>query len=192
MNQTKWLTADDLLALGDECHAELVEGRLVPLYVEGDPMSPASHVHGRVAMEIGFRLTAFVRAHRLGRTYTAETGFRLRRNPDTGRAPDFAFVARGRITAAMEQNPYLDLAPDLVVEVVSLGDRPAAVAKKVREYLAAGVRLMVVAYPERRAFAVHHPDRTSRTLTESDEFSGEDVLPGFTCHVGEFFPDPFD
>ncbi len=86
MPSTWLLTADDLLALGDDCHAELVERRLAPLYDEEDPMSPAAPEHGEVAMEAGFRVKEFVRAHRLGRTYAAETGFRLRRDPDTVRA----------------------------------------------------------------------------------------------------------
>jgi Uma2 family endonuclease len=192
MTQTRLLTAEDLLALGDDCHCELVEGQLVPLHGEGDGMSPASHVHGRVASRFDRVLGTFIDAHRLGRAFAAETGFRLRRDPDTVRAPDFAFVARGRISAAMETTAYLDLAPDLVVEVVSPGDRPAAVAKKVREYLDAGVRLVLVAYPDQPAVVVYRPGRSTVTLRADDVFSGEDVLPGFTCRVAEFFPALFE
>jgi Uma2 family endonuclease len=188
MVQTRLLTADDLLALGSDCHCELVEGRLVPLYDEEDPMSPAAHEHGEVAMEIGFRVKEFVRARRLGRTFAAETGFRLRRNPDTVRAPDFAFVAHGRITANLAISPYLDLAPDLVVEVLSPGDRAGEIARTVREYLVAGVRLVWIAYPALQVLVVHYPNGTSRSLSAEDELSGEDVLPGFVCRVSELFP----
>lgn len=189
MSQTKLLTAEDLHALGDDCHAELVEGRLVPLYgEEGAPMSPASPEHGAVAMVAGSRITVFVQAHRLGHTFAAETGFRLRRNPDTVRAPDFSFVVRGRITPEMNLSRYFGLAPALVLETVSPGDRPGQIARKVREYLHAGVRLVLVAYPGSTVIVTHHPDGTSRTLNADDELLGGDVLPGFVCRVGDLFP----
>lgn len=192
MTQTRLLTVEDLLELDADCHAELVEGQLVPLYDEEDPMSPAAPTHGAVASRFDRVLGNFVELHQLGWTFAAETGFRLGRNPDTVRAPDFAFVVRGRITAQMDTSRYLDLAPDLVVEVVSPNDRAQAIARKVREYLAAGVRLVWVAYPALRTIAVHRPDGSSQMLNEDDEISGEDVLPGFTCRVGDLFPAMFD
>lgn len=187
MASTRLLTADDLLSLPSDCHYELVDGRLVPHYMEGDPMSPAAPEHGEVAMAIGFRVTSFVRTHELGRTFAAETGFRLRRNPDTVRAPDFAFVARGRITQEMDLSRYLDLAPDLMVEVVSLSDRAGDIVKKVREYLDAGVRLIWVAYPGLKAVTVHHPDASSRTFGDGDLLTDEEVLPGSHCRVADLF-----
>jgi Uma2 family endonuclease len=183
MVQTRHMTADDLLALGSDCHCELVEGELVE-------MSPTGPEHGEVSGISSLIIGGFIRSHRLGRFYGAETGFRLRRDPDTIRAPDFAFVAAGRITADMDPTRYFDLAPDLVVEVVSPHDRASEVAKKVGEYLAAGVRLIWVAYPQIPAIAVHRPGVAMRMLLSGDELSGEDVLPGFSCRVVELFPEP--
>lgn len=175
------LTADDLLALGSDRHCELVEGVLTP-------MSPTSPAHGEVTSLIAQFAGSHVRANRLGRTYGAETGFRLRRNPDSVRAPDFAFVARGRIPPDADPNRYLDLAPDLAVEVVSPSDTAGGILTKVREYLAAGVRLVWVAYPEARSLEVYHPDGSARLLGPDDRLSGDDVLPGFDCPVSDLFP----
>jgi Uma2 family endonuclease len=155
------------------------------------PMSPPPGFrHGKVAMNLGFVVTAFVRASALGWTTGAETGFRLRRNPDTVRGPDFAFVARGRITPEMDQSRYLDLALDLVVEVVSPSDSAPAINAKVIEYLDAGVRLVWVVYPQSETVAVHRPGLSSQIKRAGDTISGEDVLPGFSCAVGELFADP--
>jgi Uma2 family endonuclease len=186
MAQTALLTADDLLCMSEDDRYELVEGVLVPM---SPPPGPR---HGYVGMTLGILVGGFVRAHRLGWTFAAETGFRLRRNPDTVRAPDFAFVATGRITPEMDLSRYLDLAPDLIAEVMSPSDSARGVAAKIAEYLEAGVRLAWVVDPKNRTVAVHRSGRGRRLLREADELSGEDVLPGFTCVAGDLFTYPDD
>ena len=178
---TTRLTADDLLAMGDNCRCELVNGELAP-------MSPSGYAASYIGVHIAILVGGFVEAHGLGTVTMADAGYRLRRNPDTVRAPDFAFVARGRITAEMDQTKYLDLAPDLVVEVVSPGDLASEVTAKVLEYLEAGVRLVLVVYPKPRSAAVYRPGLGAQLLREGDLFSAEDVLPGFACAVADLFP----
>jgi hypothetical protein len=46
--------------------------------------------------------------------------------------------------------------------------------------------------PENRIMQVYRPDGSSVRLREDDEVSGEDVVPGFRCRVGEFFPAPVE
>ena len=84
---TKLITAEELFAMADAGPCELVDGEVVP-------MAPAGAEHGDVAMEIAFRIKAHVRTNRLGKVYAAETGFTIRRNPDTTRAADVAFVSQ--------------------------------------------------------------------------------------------------
>ena len=56
------------------------------------------------------------------------------------------------------------------------------------EYLRAGVRVVWVVNPQTRVVRVHRADGTSAWLTEGDELSGDDVLPGFHCRVSALFP----
>lgn len=152
-------------------------------------MAPAGSEHGETGAIFTLSVGGYVRAHNLGRIYTAETGFRLRSNPDIVRAPDFAFVLHGRITPDMDVTRFLDLAPDLAVEVISPGNSATDIAEKVREYLEAGVRLVWLAYPSPSlTIVVHRPGAISRTLSADDELHGEDVLPGFSCRVADLFP----
>jgi len=189
MARATLVTADELLAMcGDERY-ELVRGVLVPM------SPPPGFRHGRLIINLTLPIVSFARAQNLGDITAAETGYRLRRNPDTVRAPDLAFVARGRITADMDQTRYLDLAPDLVVEVVSPSDSAADINAKVLEYLDAGVRLIWIVYPETETVAVYRPEATSRLLGGSDQISGdqlsgEDVLPGFTFPITGIFAGP--
>jgi Uma2 family endonuclease len=57
----------------------------------------------------------------------------------------------------------------------------------VEEYLRVGVKLVWVISPESRTVRVHRPDSSDTRLHEDDELTGEDVIPGFRCRVGDLF-----
>ena len=135
--KTQPMTAEELLRLpsGMGKRYELIRG-------EVKTMTPASPRHGKIAVRIGGRLDHFVSARQLGEVYGAETGFTLRRKPDTVRTPDAAFVSAARIPPGGIQSGYFPGAPDLAVEVVSPDDTAAEVKAKVNEYFEAGARLM--------------------------------------------------
>lgn len=171
-------TAEDLLKAGDIGRCELVRGCLVM-------MVPAGADHGRIAIEVGYRLAAFVKAGKLGTVFAAETGFLLSRDPDTVRAPDAAFVRKGR--AAPPRRGYYPGAPDLAVEVVSPDDRPGEVGEKVEDWLGAGTRAVWVVDPETRTVTVHEPDKPARVIRETGILRGEKVLRGFELPVREIF-----
>ena len=174
------MTAEELLVeQPPHMRSELVDG---VMYVR----EPGAYRHGKVAATVGLLLHTWVRQQKLGDVVGAETGFTLRRNPDTVRAPDAAFISIERLPPA-DVRGYAELAPDLVVEVLSRGDRAGAVRAKIADWLAAGVRLVWIVDPERRRGAVHRADGTVRTLGEHDAFEGEAVLPGLTLSLAELF-----
>ena len=165
------MTADELLQIPDK-HAELVRGVLVV-------REPPGLRHGRIALELGRRLADHVAAGRLGRVYV-ESGFKLSSNPDTVRGPDVAFISQTRLPEP-EPVGYPALAPDLVVEILSPGDRPGEVLGKVADWLSAGTRLVWVIDPERRLARVYRSDGTEEIVTADRALQGADVVPGFAC-----------
>jgi Uma2 family endonuclease len=173
------MTAEELFELQDDgLRHELVEGEL-------RTMAPAGFDHGRVALRIGARILAHVEEQLLGEVLAAETGFVLARDPDTVRAPDVAFVASER--APLGTRGFPELAPDLVVEVVSPSDRASEVASKAAMWIDAGVRLVWVVDPQARLAAVHHPGGLVTVLREDGVLDGEDVLPGFRLPLTTVF-----
>ncbi len=173
------VTAADLAALRDDDHRyDLVRGELWR-------MAPAGFRHGAIAGAAAQFLRDFASKHDLGVVLGAETGFRLARDPDTVLAPDAAFVRRDRLPPPDQRAGFPDLAPDLVVEVVSPSDRADQVNEKVVSYLDAGVPLVWVVYPDTRTVAVHAPDGTVRLMREADELDGGDVLPGMRLPVAD-------
>lgn len=157
--------------------AELVRGVVVV-------REPPSTSHGGRAARLTVRLGAFVEREDLGAVFAQDTGFQIEREPDTVRAPDVAFVARDRL-AHIHEDGYAAVAPDLVVEILSPGDRPGAVLDKVGQWLSAGTRLVWVLDPIQRHTRVYRADGTVSIVGADDELDGEDVLPGFRCPLGE-------
>jgi Uma2 family endonuclease len=171
------LTADELLQLHiPDKRVELVRGVLVV-------REPPGGRHGRIAMNLGVELANYVRSRDLGVVYAAETGFTLTRHPDTVRAPDVAFVRSDRLRSP-EPIGFPNLAPDLVVEVLSPGDRPGEILAKVADWLSAGTRLVWVIDPERRLARVYRQDGSERIVAGDERLDGEDVVPGFSSLLG--------
>ena len=178
-------TAEDLFCLSATGRRlELVKGKVYE-------MAPAGGRHGYSAMNIGVLMGGHVRLHRLGRVFAAETGFIIRRDPDTVRAPDAAYISQDRMSADEIPDSYIDLIPDLVAEVVSPNDRRREVQEKVEEWLNIGVRLVWVSYtalyPATRSAIVYRSLSDVSNLTADDCLDGKDVVPGFNCRVGDLF-----
>lgn len=175
------MTADELLRLPrGECRYELINGEL-------KQMSPAGHEHGRIGMELAVPLGYFVKSRRLGKVYLAETGFKLRSNPDTVRAPDIAFIRQERVEQAESVTGYWVGAPDLAVEVVSPGDTAKEIDTKVSEWLEAGARLVWVVNPKPKTVTVYRTPGDIEVLTEKDTLAGGEVVQGFQIPVAEIF-----
>ncbi len=155
---------------------ELVRGRLVV-------REPPSTHHGAVSANLAFELSAFVRTEELGQVFAQDTGFKIASDPDTVRGPDVAFVSEARLERIPAEG-YADLAPDLVVEVLSPGDRPGEVLARIGEWLAAGSRCAWLIDPKRREARVFHATGSVSVIGEDGSLDGGNVLPGFSCPLG--------
>lgn len=171
------MTADELLAMPDDGDRhELVRGELVT-------MSPSGTSHSRISLRMARHLAAFVERHNLGEVYGSNLGYIIARDPDTVREPDTSFIRADRV---INTEKYFSGAPDLAVEVISPNDRWSEVEEKVREYLAAGTRMVVVIDPRRKTAFVR--TLTSATdLTIDDTLSGGDVVPGWSLPLRDLF-----
>ena len=159
---------------------ELVGGRIVR-------MTPTNPTHGRIEVNVAAALRAFVRTQKLGLVMAGEVGVFTTRNPDTVRAPDVLFLSHERDARRTRREGFLDVAPDLVVEILSPTDRADALRRKLDEYFAAAVRMAWVIEPATRTVRVHRPGGEVRTFAAGEVIAGEGVLPGFELPVDEVF-----
>ena len=54
-------------------------------------------------------------------------------------------------------------------------------------WLSFGARMVWAINPESRSVDVYRPGERTLSLTETDILDGLDILPGFTCPVGDLF-----
>jgi Uma2 family endonuclease len=176
---TKLITAEELLAMPTP------EGMLTEL-IDGEikTMSPAGSDHSRIAMLVGISLGTHVKTRGLGVVYGADGGFILRRNPDTVRSPDAAFVSRERF---VQTTSYFPGPPDLAVEVISPSDTYTEVDAKVLDYLRSGVRLVIVIDPSKQSAAMHRSMTETQRIDADGALDGGDVVPGWTLPLRELF-----
>ncbi|PYV09182.1 MAG: Uma2 family endonuclease [Acidobacteria bacterium] len=177
------LTAEDLWRIpADDIRRELVDGKIIE-------MAPAGGIHGKYVTVIARRLADHVERHGGGEVLTGDVGFilNLPRDPERVRAPDVAFISTARLPGGELPREFLRGAPDLAVEVLSPSESPIEVQQKVREYLDSGARLVWIVAPDANTVTAYRADGTAQLLRESDMLQGEDVLPGFSLRLGDFF-----
>lgn len=151
-------------------------------------MAPAGFEHGLVAAALVRHLHTFVLDSALGVVLSAETGFTISRDPDTVRAPDAAFVRTDQVPPPGARSGFVELAPDLVVEVVSPSDRASDVLAKALAWIDAGVRLVWVVDPASRSVTVHRPGGMAGIVRgDGAQLAGEDVLPGLLLVLADVF-----
>jgi Uma2 family endonuclease len=175
----RFVTAEELFQYPDSRYYELVRG--VPRVCE-----PPGGVHGMIAGRIMARLGDHVERLGLG-TVLVETGYVLRRMPDTVRGPDISFVSVARLPPDQIPETFIPGAPELAVEILSPSSRWSEVEEKIADYFAGGARLVWVVDPGERRVIVRYPDRPPAVLIEYDTLDGEDVVPGFALPVAELF-----
>jgi Uma2 family endonuclease len=175
---THLVTAEELMQLSGNGRYELVKGELLTMSASGSD-------HGLITMSLSLVLATHIKNRQLGVAYAAETGFKLEHNPDTVLAPDFAFIRHDRNPP--RSSGYLEMAPDLAVEVNSSTKNRRYVEWKAAQWLSFGVQSVWLVSCKNRTVEVLSANGSRVLFTESDELTDEDVLPGFRVPLSEIF-----
>lgn len=177
-SETKPITGEELFAMGDIGPCELIDGRIVPT-------APAGDEQGVIEFNLGFELKSFVQQRQLGWVMGGEVGIYTRRNPDRVRGADIVFISKERLPKLTKG--FLEIAPELVVEILSPNDRWQDVEEKLKEYFDIGVLWVWVVQPEHRTVRVYRSTTEFQTLDEKDTLEGEGVLKGFFLPIARLF-----
>jgi Uma2 family endonuclease len=182
VTQSKLLTAEEFLLQPqplDGSRQELVRGEIVTM---PPPMMP----HGVACANVVRKIGVFIDAGQGGTLACNDAGIITERGPDTVRGPDVSYWSKERLKEVPAG--YSEIAPDMLVEVLSPGNTTKQIRAKLREYFIKEVRLVWVIAPEDRTLTIYRCADEGRVLHESATATGEDVLPGFTCRVGDLLP----
>ena len=180
MSTTTLMTAEELLRYPEEgFRHELIRGVLhrLPLRVFADAV---------VVSEIMHHLYQHVKDHQLG-TVVGGCGFELESNPDTVQAPAVAYLSRERIKRIKDRGGYPDFAPDLVIEVLSLGDSIPKLVQKCEGWLQAGALAAVIVNPRRKTATLYQTEGQPIEFSGTDSLMVSSVVPGWKMPVREMF-----
>ncbi|MEM6255555.1 MAG: Uma2 family endonuclease [Cyanobacteria bacterium P01_D01_bin.156] len=119
----------------------------------------------------------------LGIVFDSSTGFKLPNGAD--RSPDAAWVALERWQALTpeQQEQFVPLCPDFVVELMSPSDTLSKAQEKMAEYLDNGVRLGWLINRKQRFVEIYRPNQPVEKVENPTQLSGEDVLSGFNLKL---------
>lgn len=158
---------------------ELVDGTLVE--------KAMGLCESMIALMISRKIGNFAEEHDLGIPAGADGTVRLLKG--LVRIPDVSFFSWDKLPGrVLPSKPIPDLAPDLAVEVLSDGNTPAEMERKLREYFLAGTRLVWIIDPVKRQADVYtSPDAPAATLGQTQSLDGGDVLPGFQLPLADLF-----
>jgi Uma2 family endonuclease len=157
---------------------ELVDGVLVE-----KPMGTKEALLGGV---IAHRLWDHVEPQDLGVIIPADGPLR----PWLGlvRIPDVSFVSWDRIPRGeFPDDPIAGIIPNLAVEVLSKGNTPREMQRKLQEYFAAGVQLVWLIDPRTQTAESYVSPTKKRKTTRNQALDGGAVLPGFTLALKDLF-----
>jgi Uma2 family endonuclease len=138
-------------------------------------------------MQTGYLLRRYLEEHPVGQVLSNDSGVITERDPDTVRGADIAYYSIERLPKGPIPEGLLDVAPDLVFEVLSPSDRWSDVQGKVAEYLDAGVRAVCVVDDDSRSIHLFHPDQPMRVFKSTEEFTLPAILGDFRVKVERFF-----
>lgn len=174
------MTLQDFIAASNT-KFELING-------ERRPKLPSAALHDETLKRLHRVLRSWAEAGNRGKAFS-ETTFVL---PDVldanwiagSRIPDLMFI----LSPSTVQSDLLTEPPDLVVEIVSPEDKATELDEKIDLYLADGVNLVWIVYPERHKVMVYTPDTDHpQILRVEDDLKGGELMPGFSLPLSELF-----
>ena len=135
--------------------------------------------------KISFYLRLYAEEYDTGEVFTGEVGIYVNRDPDTVRAMDAAYISWERLSR--HTRGYFEVPPEVVVEVLSPGNRWGEIVDKVEEYLNIGVDLVWVIDPKREEVFAFETIDTYTRFAIGDTLTAGNVLPGFALSVEKLF-----
>jgi Uma2 family endonuclease len=154
---------------------ELVDGRLKEV--------PTEFSHDAIGINLILMLGPSARG--LGFMSSGQAGFRMA--DGNVRAPDISYTRKERIPGGRPPRSFGVVAPDLCVEIISPSEKQTDMVRKVREYFDGGAEQVWHVFPERQEVIVFTSPTETRALDTGDTLDVGDLLPGFSCRVGDIF-----
>jgi Uma2 family endonuclease len=144
-------------------------------------------IHGRICVRLSRFLDEFAEDYKLGQVASHDVFIKVRCQPDTVFGADIMYVSYNRVAPGQMPRGVLEIIPELVVEVRSPSNTWTEMFGKVSDYLAAGVTVVILVNPDKKALAVYRAEMDEVHFTKEQDLVIPDVLPGFVLPLSKVF-----
>lgn len=146
-------------------------------------MPPTGGETGKRNSDLIADLVIWSRQTRLGIVFDSSTGFKLPNGAK--RSPDAAWIPLNKwdsLTKSQQQK-FLPLCPDFVIELRSPTDNLDTLRRKMQEYKDNGTILGWLINPQDKQVEIYRLGKDVEVLNSPQTVSGEDVLTGFVLNL---------
>ncbi len=144
---------------------------------------PTGGETGKRNAKITTRFVLWNEESELGEVFDSSTCFKLPNGCD--RSPDVSWIQleRWNVLTDSQRDKFPPIAPDFVLELMSPSDSLSETQSKMREYIAAKVRLGWLIDRKNCRVEIYRLGQEVEILDAPTTLSGEDVLPGFVLNM---------
>ncbi len=149
-------------------------------------MSPVGGESGYRETRLIFLLELWNRQAKTGIVFSSSAGFTLKNK--AMRAPDASWVSKYRWEklSKEQQEVFLPICPDFLIELMSRSDRLGVAQDKMEEWMDNGCRLSWLIDPYSEKAYIYREDGSRDVINSfGEKLSGEDVLTGFKLPLDE-------
>ncbi|MCY4080363.1 MAG: Uma2 family endonuclease [Caldilineaceae bacterium] len=176
---SRLVTGAELLAMGDIGSCELIDGVIVR-------MSLAGGLHGFIELTLALLVGGFIKEREVGFCMVGEVGIYIRHEPDRIRGADLAVWSYAKLPDGPPAG-FVEVAPDLIVEILSPNDPWAEIHQKINDYFSIGVDTLWIVDPDEETVFVYRTASQRTALRSGDTLAGTGPLTGFALPVSELF-----
>ena len=146
-------------------------------------MSPTGGLNGKYNADIVTDLNLWNRQKKLGIVFDSSTGFKLPNGAD--RSPDAAWISleRWNQLSLKQQEKFVPLCPDFVIELRSSSDKLKSLQDKMNEYRNNGTLLGWLINRKDKQVEIYRRGQPKEVLNQPSSLSGEDILPDFVLNL---------
>jgi Uma2 family endonuclease len=185
---------EQLQAEHPEWQMERVDGNIIV-------MGPSDYESEEIGIEFARQMSNWVRPRQLGRVTGSSAGFILptletENGKETDkekrnlRAPDVSFVRADKLK--ISKRDFVELMPDLMVEIKSKSDRIKPLVEKIQLFLELGSTVGILIDPDKLTLTVYRLNQEPIVLQDNDKLTLPDLLPGWELVVSELWPPVFE
>ncbi|MEC4814704.1 MAG: Uma2 family endonuclease, partial [Scytonema sp. PMC 1069.18] len=106
------------------------------------------------------------------------------------RAPDVSFVVAHRLKRT--QRDFVELVPDLMVEVKSKTDQIDKLEEKIQMFLSLGTAIGILIDPDELTVSVYRLNQQPKVLRDGEVLTLPELLPGWELAISDLWPPVFE